>query len=939
MVPHDKESELSFDFQVLKEKLNLEQKVADQAWESYQQIRSRISLEGDQANWLGCAIFVACRNTKIPQEHCVSLTSLLRYSNLSLVQFFDKIKKWAEMTKLNEDFRQKIALLESKVNITFNTFHSQYASGFIKIFNVPVETESRHNRNRKQSLMNSRSALCSTKRVFEFCWLMFITAKSENKTFDQSLVNSYQLLYALFDLIFSNAFLDERRDLFNPNFPGLPPNWIDTEYNLFHTEPPSIIEILYEHKEDLTDVQYCKEYTLKSIIKGWIDRKVLAVSGEHLTLLHSSVFDFNYSSLTKVYESFLSNNGDFDERIFLKEYFRQKTVMETSTAEHVSTPISESKTVCKSFTTPLTCRQYLQQEQISDNVTSVSQNIARLKNILVGRGTSPSKDLINIFKSLNRDPTDIVNNRILELQTKYITQCKEEIGSNTSSTEEIKNLNVRSNLIVTLAYKLLEDILKPERKNNVNVGPLIERLEFISSIFICSVEIVEFSFNNYNDKFPRKFPWSLKVFNVPAFQMIKIIEITIRATSGQLTRNVIKHLMLIEETSLESLMWKHDSELWKEIDKENNVIPKFEDVALPHQINRVFNISCNEKKENNPGLMSPVPSAMETFQSPNSSIDLAKKNTFPDIKPGQSLLQNNHSTQIVVGSEGTKKVLQLLDAKSGELMVELSSKTPEIKPKKGGTLGIILRKFYNLAGVRMFEICKSLNITDFQQKIWTVLEYSVRETDLMKDRHLDQLLMCAVYVVCKLSQRPVQFADNIMKAYRAQPQATSDVYRKVNGEQINGVYQELNLIEFYNTVYTDKVKDFALKFKMTDKPQPIHRVHLSPLPSEKVLRASPRTEILRNVFLKPYESPTGLINNEHTMNYCFNRSTSAELKEINATVNSAKRQLPEEFDLNRRNNQKQSKIAALCEERKVQRKEIKTTEPKTPPEPEVNFTL
>lgn len=59
-----------------------------------------------------------------------------------------------------------------------------------------------------------------------------------------------------------------------------------------------------------------------------------------------------------------------------------------------------------------------------------------------------------------------------------------------------------------------------------------------------------------------------------------------------------------------------------------------------------------------------------------------------------------------------------------------------------------------LAGVRLDDLCEKLIITDTTliQKIWTVFEHSVRyQTELMRDRHLDQQLMCAVYAVCKVS--------------------------------------------------------------------------------------------------------------------------------------------------------------------------------------------
>lgn len=80
----------------------------------------------------------------------------------------------------------------------------------------------------------------------------------------------------------------------------------------------------------------------------------------------------------------------------------------------------------------------------------------------------------------------------------------------------------------------------------------------------------------------------------------------------------------------------------------------------------------------------------------------------------------------------------------------------------------------------MEHLCSNLGLTDMElkKKIWTVFEHSVRNTDLIKDRHLDQLLMCAVYVICKVTGSILKFQD-IMKLYREQPQSVSDVYRDV----------------------------------------------------------------------------------------------------------------------------------------------------------------
>lgn len=54
----------------------------------------------------------------------------------------------------------------------------------------------------------------------------------------------------------------------------------------------------------------------------------------------------------------------------------------------------------------------------------------------------------------------------------------------------------------------------------------------------------------------------------------------------------------------------------------------------------------------------------------------------------------------------------------------------------------------------MEHLCNGLGIADVTVKriIWTVFEYSIRNyPDLIRDRHLDQLLMCAVYIVYKVN--------------------------------------------------------------------------------------------------------------------------------------------------------------------------------------------
>ncbi|XP_028971036.2 retinoblastoma-like protein 2 isoform X1 [Esox lucius] len=113
-------------------------------------------------------------------------------------------------------------------------------------------------------------------------------------------------------------------------------------------------------------------------------------------------------------------------------------------------------------------------------------------------------------------------------------------------------------------------------------------------------------------------------------------------------------------------------------------------------------------------------------------------------------------------------------------------KTPAVqkpsnnKPQKMGSHSLFFRKVYHLASVRLRDLCAKLDISsELRRKIWTCFEYSlVHCSELMMDRHIDQLLMCAVYVMTKVTKADKSF-QNIMRCYRSQPQASSSVYRNV----------------------------------------------------------------------------------------------------------------------------------------------------------------
>ncbi|XP_020846460.1 retinoblastoma-like protein 1 isoform X2 [Phascolarctos cinereus] len=267
------------------------------------------------------------------------------------------------------------------------------------------------------------------------------------------------------------------------------------------------------------------------------------------------------------------------------------------------------------------------------------------------------------------------------------------------------------------------------------------------------------------------------------------------------------------------------------------------------------------------------------------------------------------------------------------------------RPKRTGSLALFYRKVYHLASVRLRDLCLKLDISnDLRRKIWTCFEFTlVHCFDLMKDRHLDQLLLCAFYIMAKVTKEERTFQD-IMKSYRNQPQANSHVYRSVLLKRIprevstcnknvkdtemadydldcakipdcsTGAMKEErgDLIKFYNEVYIGRVKSFALKYDLSNEDHVMEAPPLSPFPNIKQQPVSPRRiSQQHSVYVSPHQNGTCLTPRTALL-YRFNGSPSKSLKDINNMIKygeqrSKKRALTIDGDT-------QSPTKRLCQE-------------------------
>ncbi|KAF3824868.1 hypothetical protein GH733_010202 [Mirounga leonina] len=912
--------------QALCQELNLDEGSAAEALDDFTAIRGNYSLEGEVIHWLACSLYVACRKSIIPtvgkgimEGNCVSLTRILRSAKLSLIQFFSKMKKWMDMSNLPQEFRERIERLERNFEVSTVIF-KKFEPIFLDIFQNPYEEPPKLPRSRKQ-----RRIPCSVKDLFNFCWTLFVYTKGNFRMIGDDLVNSYHLLLCCLDLIFANAIIcPNRRDLLNPSFKGLPSDFHTADFRASE-EPPCIIAVLCElHDGLLVEAKGIKEHYFKPYISKLFDRKIL--KGE--CLLDLSSFTDNRIFL----------GADAEEEIGTPRKFTGDTPLgKLTTQANVDCNLQQHFEKKTSFapSTPLTGRRYLREkEAVITPVASATQSVSRscMRN--------PMENIMKIVKGIGE------------------TFCQHY----TQSTDEQPGSHIdfavnRLKLAEILYYKILETVMVQEtrRLHGMDMSVLLEQDIFHRSLMACCLEIVLFAYSS-----PRTFPWIIEVLNLRPFYFYKVIEVVIRSEEG-LSRDMVKHLNSIEEQILESLAWSHDSALWEALQASANKVifpnnfetgnggnvqghlPMMPMSPLMHpRVKEVRTDSGSLRRGSAKrrlfGEDPPKEILMDRIITEGTKLKIAPSSSITaeniSISPGQSLL--TMATTIVTGTAGHKVTIPLhgITNDAGEItLIPISMNTAQeskvespisltaqsligaspkqthlTKTQEAHPTGISKPK---RTGVRLRDLCLKLDVSnELRRKIWTCFEFTlVHCPDLMKDRHLDQLLLCAFYIMAKVTKEERTFQE-IMKSYRNQPQANSHVYRSVLLKSIprevvaynknvndledatktpdcsSGPVKEErgDLIKFYNTIYVGRVKSFALKYDLSNQDHVMEAPPLSPFPHIKQQPGSPRRiSQQHSIYVSPHKNGSGLTPRSALL-YRFNGSPSKSLKDINNMI-------------------------------------------------------
>uniref|UniRef100_A0A8C3VQK6 Retinoblastoma-associated protein n=1 Tax=Catagonus wagneri TaxID=51154 RepID=A0A8C3VQK6_9CETA len=498
-------------------------------------------------------------------------------------------------------------------------------------------------------------------------------------------------------------------------------------------------------------------------------------------------------NLSKQYEEVYLKNKDLDARLFLNH---DKTLQADSTdsLEMQRTPRKSNPDEEVNVILPQT------------PVRTVMNTIQQLMMILNSASDQPSENLISYFNNCTVNPKESILKRVKDIGYIFKEQFAKAVGQ---GCMEIGSQ--RYKLGVRLYYRVMESMLKSEeeRLSIQNFSKLLNDNIFHMSLLACALEVVMATYSrstsqNLDTGTDLSFPWILNVLNLKAFDFYKVIESFIKAEAN-LTREMIKHLERCEHRIMESLAWRSDSPL--------------------------FDLIKQAKDREGPAdhLESACTLINLPLQSNHTAADMYLSPLRSPKKKGSTTRVNSTA--------------------SSEAQATSTFQTQ--KPLKSTSLSLFYKKVYRLAYIRLNTLCARLlsDHPELEHIIWTLFQHTLQnEYELMRDRHLDQIMMCSMYGICKVKNIDLKFKI-IVTAYKDLPHAVQETFKRVliREEEYDSI------IVFYNSVFMQRLKTNILQYASTRPPT------LSPIPhiprSPYKFSSSPLRIPGGNIYISPLKNP------------------------------------------------------------------------------------
>ncbi|KAM8785979.1 retinoblastoma-associated protein isoform 3-T3 [Rhynchonycteris naso] len=620
--------------------------------------------------------------------------------------------------------------------------------------------------------------------VLKVSWITFLLAKGEVLQMEDDLVISFQLMLCVLDYFIK---LSPPALLKEPYKTAVIP--INGSPRTPRRGQNRSARIAKQLENDTRIIEVlCKEYECNiDEVKNVYFKNFIPFMNS-LGILASNGLP-EVESLSKQYEEIYLKNKDLDARLFL-DHDKTLQAEPMDSFEIQRTPQKNNPDEELNVILPQT------------PVRTVMNTIQQLMMILNSANDQPSENLISYFNNCTVNPMESVLKRVKDIGYVFKEKFAKAVGQGC-----IDIGSQRYKLGVRLYYRVMESMLKSEeeRLSIQNFSKLLNGNVFHMSLLACALEVVMATYSrstsqNLDTGTDLSFPWILNVLNLKAFDFYKVIESFIKAEAN-LTREMIKHLERCEHRIMESLAWLSDSPL--------------------------FDLIKQAKDR----------------EGPADHLESACTLSLP--------LQNNHTAaDMYLSPVRSPKKKGSTTRFNSTANAEAQAASAQ-KPLKSTSLSLFYKKVYRLAYLRLNTLCARLlsDHPELEHIIWTLFQHTLQnEYELMRDRHLDQIMMCSMYGICKVKNIDLKFKI-IVTAYKDLPHAVQETFKRVliREEEYDSI------IVFYNSVFMQRLKTNILQYASTRPPT------LSPIPqiprSPYKFSSSPLRIPVGNIYISPLKNP------------------------------------------------------------------------------------
>jgi len=370
--------------------------------------------------------------------------------------------------------------------------------------------------------------------------------------------------------------------------------------------------------------------------------------------------------------------------------------------------------------------------------------------------------------------------------SKALLQLLERLLAKLSAALGNESTQIKSHDIKALYFRIIESIVGMEEKvlSKVNMMKVLRCNELHKAVIAAATEVLLF----VNNSMTIRFEQILELCEIDPFEFWKLIAIFLKF-DPMIPAPLKLHFQQIEIKIVTFLAWQKNSTMHRLLGK---IIEKARIEEKKNAI-RIENSYCIEDSKVIPVNNEEVKNSESTTRFNASSLEMYLTNGI-DITPAHEYF--------------FKRVLHIVASK----IVSLSE-----------VLGI--------------------GDESTKEKLWELMKFCLSaETDLLIDRHMDQILLCATYAISKMTGSKITF-NTIISQYIGVHSYASDFITSLFFHIKTDDKRYEDLIGFYNHVFISRARAgiCASCKKGSTKPNPLHSA------KQKIKALAPQSPLNENL--------------------------------------------------------------------------------------------